>query len=422
MAQTAHDELLTATADRIAYLIDQFARFGVGPDGSITRPSFSAADLECRAYFKKLLTELGLETHTDYAGNIFGRRAGTDAGRPSLLLGSHLDSVPNGGRYDGPLGMAAALEVVRELNRRNVTTRHPVEVVMFTAEEPNRFGLSTLGSRACAGRLPLERARVAHNGEQSLADALRSVGGDLDRLNECRFAPERVAAYLELHIEQGIRLEETGLPVGIVTAITGIQRLWLTVIGEANHAGTTTMRRRHDALTLAADLVLYAEKLAKAHDSDEVVATVGYVDVTPNAPNVVPGRVRMLVEIRSPDQAAMDQIATDVMRRSRELALERGLRVEVERELNQPPEMMDDAVRTALSAACEQLGLGYMDLASMAGHDAAHMAAVTRSGMVFVPSQDGKSHCPEEYTDPAAAAAGVLVMTEALLRLDAELD
>ncbi|MBE3552632.1 MAG: Zn-dependent hydrolase [Kyrpidia tusciae] len=411
---------------RIAQRLEELARFGrsEASGGGWFRGFGTEAELRAREWLRDLWHKaLGLEVRVDPAANLWGTLPGRET-LPALVLGSHHDTVPNGGQFDGALGLVLATEVVQRLVEVGCRLRHPVQVVSFTAEEPNPFQVSTLGSRAAAGVLRGVDVRGAVHIRTgvSLRDALQAAGGDLDRLNRARLDPASVSAYLECHIEQGKRLWSRGIPLGVVTGITGIYREEVVVEGEANHAGTTLMADRRDALCAAAELVLGFEEAVVRGGGEEIVGTIGQLEVKPNAPNIVPGCVSLILEVRSPDREGTAKVLTafdECVRR-----VEAGRRVQVRRVrlLDQEASRMDPAVIGALERAAAGLGEPYMLLSSMAGHDATHMARITRAGMLFVPSVGGKSHCPEEESRMEDIAKAGDALLRALLILDEELD
>ncbi len=401
-------ERLRADVDALAGLTE--------PDRPYTRLAYSEEDRASRLWLRARMHEAGLAIRTDAAANVIGRRRGRREG-PVLLVGSHLDTVPAGGRFDGMAGVVAGLEIVRALEDAGVQTEHPVEVVAFTNEEPNAFGLSTIGSRAMAGRLSADRvATMRDPSGRTLAEAVDSVGGQSARLETAARRGAEIAVYLELHIEQGPVLEATGIPVGIVTGIAGPSRARVTVRGRPDHAGTTPMAMRADSLAAAAEIILGLEEIAR--DQGEVVGTTGVIVNHPNHANVVPGLTELVVEYRSirPEPTA------ETKRRLLEtLARVRDARqVDVAHEflMEEVPIVIPAAVVAAAEAACAELGVPCLRLPSGAGHDANHMARIAPVGMLFVPSRGGRSHCPEEWTDLADLALGVQALAATLLRLD----
>ncbi|GFN31416.1 Zn-dependent hydrolase [Paenibacillus xylaniclasticus] len=413
---------LKVNAARIQARILELGEIGRNAGDGMDRTTFTPAELEAREWLKQQLRALDLDIKVDEAANIWAHRKGADCNLPVIAFGSHLDSVPNGGRYDGALGVILALEVMEVLKESGLDTRHPFELVSFSAEEPNPFGLSTFGSRTVAGKLGKANIEGVqdHNGT-SLADALRLAGGNPERLEDARRKPEELAAFLEVHIEQGLRLLEREIPVGVVSAITGIYREDVTVIGEANHAGTTLMENRKDALMAASEMMLAFEAACREHPSAETVGTIGTIANEPNAANIIPGQVRFHMEIRSKTRAEIGEVLDKWAKNAEAIAARRGVRLERRLLLDQHPVAMDPLVMDITAAQTSKLGYKSYTLGSMAGHDAAHMAALTRSGMLFVPSIDGKSHCPEEESRIEDIEKAANVLLHSLLALDDQL-
>ncbi|MDC7789090.1 Zn-dependent hydrolase [Rhodoplanes sp. TEM] len=386
-----------------------------------TRRSFTPLFDAGRHWLSRRFSEAGLAVRLDPAANLFGRLEGSEPGLPAILLGSHSDSVPSGGRFDGPAGVIAALEVVRALQDDGRRLRHPVEVVDCLAEEPSDFGLSCIGSRAMAGRLEPAMLDYRGPGGERLGDAIDRVGGDVARLAEARRAD--VAAFLELHIEQGVVLERSEIPIGIVTGIVGIVRLEIVFKGEAAHAGTMPMAMRRDAGVAAARFVGFVSERAAAlaqAGRGYVVATTGVIEVSPNAVNVVPERARVVVDARAEDGDLLEAFVAEIEAEAARIAAATATTRERCAVLSRAtPAACDPALRALLAEGAEALGLASVPLPSGAGHDAAFLSRIAPAAMVFIPCRAGRSHCPEEWAEPAAVAAGAAVMLEAVLRFDA---
>jgi len=406
-----------AKADRIASDIAALAAL-TDPDRPFTRRAFTPRFLEGRAYLARTMATAGLDVRIDAAGNLYGRRAGRTPGSGVLAVGSHSDTVPDGGRFDGIAGVVAGLEIARLLSERGITLDQDFEVIDFLAEEVSIFGVSCIGSRAIAGVLPPDwLARTAD--DITLADGIRSVGGDPDRLAEAK--RDDIAAFFELHIEQGPVLETAGLDLGIVTAIAGITRIEIIVSGRADHAGTTPMNARADALVAAADLVLGIRRLALERSTGPAhfAATVGEFSILPGAANVVPSSARLLIDARAEQRADMDAFLADLAMLVGTVAT--GHRVVIA----EPPVLSDNQptpgdadLLDRLEAAADVVGASHRRMASGAGHDMAFMARVAPAAMVFVPCRGGRSHSPEEWADAEAIALGTDTLLETLLRLD----
>jgi N-carbamoyl-L-amino-acid hydrolase len=408
---------LRATLERLS----EFGRpAGAGFEGGVTRVGFSEADLAARQYVMGLMREAGLAVRVDPAGNIFGRREGTEK-LPVLLFGSHIDSVPRGGNFDGDVGSMGAIEVIRAMNEQQARTRHPLEVVIWANEEGHHFGRGLLGSSAAAGLL--EPAALERRDEQgmTLADWLRRYGQDPARLGEARIPRGALAAYLELHIEQGGVLDAAKIQIGVVEGIVGIH--WWTCVAEgfANHAGTTPMDRRQDALAATARAALAVREEVRAEPGRQV-GTVGYVKLEPGARNIIPGRVEFPVELRDLDAAKVLRIWARIEKRLAQIAREENVGITCAPLQADTPAITDPAIRAAIREAAREAGFTTLDLPSGAGHDAQQMAHLAPIGMIFVPSRDGISHSPREFTPWDDIARGAEVLYRTLLRLDAQLD
>jgi beta-ureidopropionase / N-carbamoyl-L-amino-acid hydrolase len=398
--------------DRLLTDLDHLASIGASRTGGVTRIAFSPADLEARDWLETQLRELQLDVRHDAAGNTIGRYPGRSPGLHPLALGSHTDTVPEGGRFDGALGVLAALASVRALHDAGVQLRHPVEVIDFVAEEAT-LGPGTLGSRAMVGRLGAEQLAEASGDGRSIADRLQAAGLDPRGVAEAARPPGSLAAYLELHIEQGGTLEREGVAIGIVEGIVGIRRYAATFTGQANHAGTTPMAERRDALVMAAPFVL---GLREAVERAGIVGTIGALRLEPNAPNVIPGRVELSAEIRGLDEPVLDRVEAELA----DLAAAHGggwRRLGAKEPVRSDPGLM-----AALEAACDDLGLGWRRMPSGAGHDAVAIAAIAPVAMLFVPSRGGISHSPEEHTEAQDCVNGARALLRALLEVDARLD
>ena len=402
-----------ANPQRLEQRILALGRFGANPAGGVTRVAFSGADIAGREYIMSLMRVAGLEVRIDAAGNIIGRRAGTDPALPVIMTGSHSDSVPQGGNYDGDVCVLGAIEVAELLREHRIVTRHPFEFVVFTDEEGG-----VVGSQAMAGGVgPRTLDVVSHSG-LTIRDGIRTVGGDPSRLAEARRAPGTIAAFVELHIEQGAILDEADIDIGVVEGIVGIRWWDVTVEGAANHAGTTPMDRRRDALLAASELALAVNRIASTMPGTQV-ATVGRIRAEPGAPNVIPGRVVMSLEIRDLAAEKMETVFRAVGAEARRIANARGTPISFkEIDVALAPAPTDERLRKVIETAAGSLGLSHRRLPSGAGHDAQDMAHVAPMAMIFVPSVGGISHAPQEYTAPTDVANGVDVLLRTLLAID----
>ncbi len=392
---------------------------GAGFDAGVTRVGFSEADLAAREYVMAQMRDAGLDVRVDPAGNIFGRRTGSE-NLPTLLFGSHIDSVPRGGNFDGDVGSLGALEVMRSFNNKKVSTRHPLEMVIWTNEEGHHFGRGLLGSSAAAGLLPADVLGRKDEEGKTLADWLRRYGQDPARLADARIPADSLAAYLELHIEQGGVLDESKIQIGVVQGIVGIHWWTCTATGFANHAGTTPMTRRQDALAAAARAALAVREEVRAEPGRQV-GTVGYVRVEPGARNIIPGRVEFPVELRDLDKEKVLRIWARIEKRFAEIAKEENVKLDCVPLQADEPALTDPAMQADIRAAARAAQLTALDLPSGAGHDAQQIAHLAPIGMIFVPSRGGISHSPREYTSPEDFANGAEVLYRTILLLDSRL-
>lgn len=411
---------LPVNADRIAEDIDALAGI-TEPGHPWTRRAFSPLFLEGRAYIEARMKAAGLETRVDAGGNLIGRRAGAKPGLGTILVGSHSDTVPDGGRFDGIAGTIAALEVARSLKDRDIQLDHDLEIVDFLAEEVSIFGVSCIGSRGMTGQIP-EAWLARTSGERTLAQGIAEVGGDPAVL----LAQKRpdLAGFLELHIEQGPVLEAENKDIGIVTAIAGITRIEITVEGRADHAGTTPMDRRADALVAASQLVLDIRERAaeQAKTPGHFAATVGEFRIEPNAANVVPSKVVLLIDGRAEIRGDMEQFLAWIDGAVQKIATAYGVTIK-------PPVRVSDNFPTpgdpnlleTLERACETVGAKHRRMASGAGHDTAWIAKVAPAAMIFVPCKEGRSHCAEEWAENDDIAMGAAVLFEAVRDMDKSL-
>ena len=385
--------------------------------GGITREVFTPDYTRANEYVLGLMERAGLAARVDAFGNLFGRVSGGQPELPAVLTGSHIDTTLNAGAYDGVLGVLGAIEAIRLLLEDGWRPRRAVEVVCFAGEEP-RFGSGCIGSRALMGTLHrgdldvmVDRAGI------SIAEAMRAVGLEPDRIGEVRLDATAVEAFVELHIEQGSRLETAGVPVGVVTGIAAPHDLRVTISGFAAHAGATPMDARRDALAGAAELVLAVERLARASPSGSTVGTVGVIDARPGAINVIPGEVVLAVDIRDHDLAARERVVEEFTAAVESVCARRDLERDIQLITRDDPATCAPVVVEAARAACRALEIESIDIVSGAYHDAMVLGAEIPIGMIFVPSQGGISHSPLEYTAPEEVDLGVAVLAETLREL-----
>jgi N-carbamoyl-L-amino-acid hydrolase len=392
--------------------IQALRRFGGTPDGGTHRVAYSDEDLGAREWVLGLMREAGLRTWTDPAGNLVGELPGTDSTLPPLGVGSHIDTVPFGGSYDGTIGVLGAVEIVRSLHGAGRRLRHPLRVYVFQNEEGGKTG-----SRLLIGAVDPDELGVQTASGFTIREGIRRVGGNPDELPASRLEPGSMAAFLELHIEQGATLERAGVPIGVVEGIVGIRRWFVTVTGEKNHAGTTPMALRRDALVTASRLVSEIHDTALGMEGRQV-ATVGRMEVEPGAPNVIPGSARFTLEIRDLSMEGIQRVFDSIQEAATRLGGRNGTRVEMEPFYLSEAAPSHEDLRRAVESTAEQEGLGHLRLPSGAGHDAQSMAKLCPMGMVFVPSRGGISHAPEEFTSADQITAGVDVLMGALIQAD----
>jgi N-carbamoyl-L-amino-acid hydrolase len=400
--------------------IEALSRFGRPTGGTfadgVSRVAYSDADVAGRRYTIDLMQAASLDPRVDPAGNIFGRRAGTDGSLPAILFGSHIDSVPNGGNFDGDLGSLAALGALEALASANLRTRHPLEMVVWSAEEGVAFTRGLNGSRVVAGDLRPSDMDEVWNG-MTRADAIRKIGGEPGRIMDAIRPRGAHHCYLELHIEQGGTLEREGIPVGVVEGIVAIDRYNVTVSGFANHAGTTLMADRQDALLAASHLTIAVRQIVSSEPGRHV-GTVGQLNVIPNAPNVIPGLVRLTIELRDLSTEKLTRLAERIRVRAAEIARDTTTTIEFSPSQHNAPADAALEVQQAIERSAKRLGLASRRMPSGAGHDAQMMARLSPMGMIFVPSVRGISHSPLELTSWDDCARGADVLLGALLEMD----
>jgi N-carbamoyl-L-amino-acid hydrolase len=404
---------MTANASRMEQRIKELSKFGANPVGGVSRVAFSPADVAGREYIQKLMHDAGLQVRIDTGGNIIGRREGAVPGLAPIMTGSHIDSVPGGGNYDGDVGVIGAIEVAQLLHEHKARLRHPLEIVVFADEEG---GL--VGSLVMTGRLEASALDVVSHSGKTIRDGIRAIGGDPDRLEQARRKPGDLKAFIELHIEQGAILDEANIDIGVVEGIVGIRWWDVTLEGMANHAGTTPMNRRRDAMLSASELTLAVNKIATEMQGRQV-ATVGRIRAEPGAPNVIPGKVVMSLEIRDLDAKKMQQVFDAVQAEANRIAKMRQTPIGfAEIKVSSEPAPTDERMRSIIASAAKSLSLSYRLMPSGAGHDAQDMTHIAPTGMIFVPSVGGISHAPKEFTRPEDMANGANVLLKTVLAID----
>jgi N-carbamoyl-L-amino-acid hydrolase len=402
---------------RVMAELDALARASDAEAPAVTRVLYTDADLAARSLIKDLCVKAGLNVREDPIGNTFARWEGSRPDLPAVGTGSHIDAIPHSGRFDGTVGVLGALEAIRGLRHGGFRPERSIELLMFTSEEPTRFGIGCLGSRALCGALTAETMAALRDAEGRGLDEVRRAAGFVGALSDVRLPEGYYSAFVELHIEQGPILEREGIPIGIVTAIAAPAALRVTWQGEGGHAGAVLMPGRRDALCAAAEAVLAVESAARSVGGADSVATTGVCRVHPGAINSIPDRVTLEVDIRDIDLSTRDRVVAAVRRSIDEIAGRRGVRALVEPRNADPPAAMADAVVDAIRSACDAIGLASRPMISRAYHDSLFMALVAPTGMIFIPCKGGISHRPEESSEPAEIARGVEVLALTLARL-----
>jgi N-carbamoyl-L-amino-acid hydrolase len=383
----------------------------------VTRVVFSEADLRARAYVKSLLANAGLSVHEDAVGNTFARWPGADAGLAPTATGSHMDAIPNAGSYDGTVGVLGGLEAIRALQRAGFRPRRSIELVIFTAEEPTRFGIGCLGSRMMSGVLTPSQALALRDKDDLGLDGLRAHAGFTGALESVRLPSGRFHQFVELHIEQGPLLEQEEIDLGLVTHIAAPASLRIIIEGEGGHAGGKLMPGRKDALAAAAELILALESAAKATGAIDTVATVGVCEVFPGAVNSIPSRVRLETDIRDIDGARRDRVIDALHTACDEISVRRGVVINTDLVNADPPAACDPAILAAMEAAAAEAGRTFKKMVSRAYHDSLFVARIAPVAMLFIPCRGGVSHRPDEYASPEWIASGVDVLARTLARL-----
>ncbi len=389
------------------------------PSPAVTRVVFTETDLRARAYLRSLYEDAGLQVRADPIGNTFARWVGSDDTLPAVATGSHTDAIPHAGMYDGTVGVLGGLEAIRTLQRSGFSPRRSIELVMFTSEEPTRFGIGCTGSRVMAGAMSGDRLAQLVDASGDSYDVVRSRGGFVGSINDVALAPGHYAAFVELHIEQGPELESAGIDIGIVTAIAAPATYAFEVNGQGGHAGAVLMPQRKDALCAAAEMISAIESAAHHCDSRDLVATVGELSVHPGAVNSIPSRVRFTLDIRDIDAANRDMVINGIIKTAEAIAGRRGVSIQAECRNCDPPATGDDAIITCIRRSCQASGVSHRNMTSRAYHDSLFMARISPVAMIFIPCRGGVSHRPDEYSSPDQIAKGVEVLARSLADMSA---
>ncbi|TNF43357.1 MAG: Zn-dependent hydrolase [Cytophagales bacterium] len=399
--------------DRLHSTLMTLSTYGKNEKGGSDRIAYSIHDVEARDYVKELMIKAGMEVSVDFAGNIIGRRPGRNPDLKPIAFGSHIDEVPNGGDYDGPVGTMSAIEVVQVLAENRLYTDHPLEVIIFTNEEGG-----VIGSRALVGELSQEALQVVSNAGVSHYEGIKKLGGNPELISELKRNQGDLAAFLELHIEQGGNLYNEKIDIGVVEGIVAIQWWEITFKGKANHAGTTPMNMRKDPMLPAAELILEINRIVTSYEGRQV-GTVGKIQAFPGAGNVIPGEVMLNLELRDLSSEKIWMIYREIETKAKELAEKSETLLDIKHiEVASKPALADSMIRDVIQKEAEKLGLSTKSLPSGAGHDAQEMARIAPMGMIFIPSKDGISHAPEEYSSKEDIANGANVLLNTILTLD----
>ena len=398
--------------ERLNATMQHMHAFGENADGGSDRVAYSSHNHVALGYLSGLMLESGLMPRFDVAGNLVGRREGRIEGLAPIVVGSHIDTVPNGGHFDGIVGVMSAIEVARSLREADAELDHPLEVVVWSNEEGGKTG-----SRSWAGTVQDRELELPSLGDKTLGEGMAFIGGDPERLTENVRQPGDIAGYIELHVEQGAVLDREGIDIGVVEGIVGIKRWYITVSGFANHAGTTPMDQRQDALYAAALMITEVRRIITGEPGRQV-GTVGRVDVSPGAPNVIPGEVLFSLEIRDLSMEKVTRLFVQIETSLIAIADANDVEVSFDQYYESPETPTDTGIQDLVRQAAADLGLSSLDMPSGAGHDGQSMKGIAPVGMIFVPSKDGVSHAPSEYTSPEQITNGANVLMQTILGVD----
>ncbi|MGM0498782.1 MAG: M20 family metallo-hydrolase [Bacillota bacterium] len=403
--------------ERIKNDIENLREFNATPENGLTRFSLTEEDRGARNYLKKELQKLDVEIYEDAAGSLVARREGTAEDAPVVMIGSHFDSVKNGGHFDGPAGVIMALEILRVMEENDVKTKYPIEFVAMIEEEGGRFGGGVFGSRAMTGQVDYQELLDFKDADGiSMAEAFVDFGFDPKKIEEAKRDPKELKAFIELHIEQGPVLENEEKDVGIVDFIVGINQIRVKVEGRADHAGTTPMEMRKDALSSAAEVISEIKNFALTAGNG-TVATVGTLDVKPGAANIVPAEVEFSVDIRSKKLNCIEEVRDKIDQALAVIKAEYAVDYSVQNMLMVEPVELSQEIFNIFKEESKRIGLNSKEMISGAGHDAMIMAAITDVGLIFVPSKDGRSHTPEEWTDYGDLQKGIELIYHTVLKV-----
>lgn len=413
----SHFPTIQVNLARLMAEIDKLAEFSDTPAPSVTRILYTTTDTAARGYLKTLVEEAGFGWRTDAMGNTFIRWQGSDPSLTAVATGSHIDAIPYAGRYDGVVGVLGGIEALRCLKEGGFVPRRSLEVILFTAEEPTRFGVGCIGSRTLAGLYTPSQLRMLQDKDGIAFDAARHEAGFVGDLAEVALAGDSYAWFVELHIEQAPRLEDAQVPIGVVVGVVASTTLRVIFKGDGGHAGTVLMPERRDALMAAAELALMAEAIAKASGSPDAVTTVGIFNVHPGASNSIPSQVQMTVDLRDTEMRVRDRMLQEIQQSVAEISSRRRVEAEIEIFNSDPSCRSHPTIVNAIQQAAEQLRLAHIPLTSRAYHDTVFMGQICPVAMIFIPSAHGYSHRPEEFSSAQEIAQGVAVLALTLAQL-----
>jgi N-carbamoyl-L-amino-acid hydrolase len=408
---------LEVDGTRLVSEIEELATISDAEPPAVTRIVFSSTDLKARQWLKARCEASGLSVREDAIGNIFARWSGSDPAAPAIGTGSHIDAIPNAGKYDGVVGVLGGLEAIRALQRSGFRPRRSIELLMFTSEEPTRFGIGCIGSRMLSGTLLAEEAQRLKDDNGASLDEVRKRAGLVGNLESVELPRAYYEAFLELHIEQGPQLERERIPIGVVTGIAAPATLRILIEGSGGHAGGVLMPDRRDALCAAAELILVIENAARTSGARDTVATVGICRVFPGAVNSIPSRVHLSADVRDTDLNRRDRVMKQIERAGQSIAEKRKVSIQTELVNADAPAECAPALVEALSASCKKYQMSFLPMVSRAYHDSLFMSRITPTAMLFIPCRNGYSHRPDEYASPEDIARGTLILAESLASL-----
>jgi N-carbamoyl-L-amino-acid hydrolase len=409
-----HEMKLTIDCARLSAEIEELATISDAEAPAVTRIVFTPTDLKARRWLIQRCEQAGLQVRQDAIGNIFARWAGLDPDAPAIGTGSHIDAIPNAGKYDGVVGVLGGLEAIRSLRQAGFQPKRSIELLMFATEEPTRFGIGCLGSRLLSGTMSADVARGLTDKDGATLEEVRNVAGLTESLEEVKLAPGCYKGFVELHIEQGPLLERQNIPLGIVTQIAAPAGYRILLEGTGGHAGGMLMPDRRDALCAAAELILAVEKAAQSSGAVDTVATVGICDVFPGAVNSIPSRVRLTLDLRDTSLERRERVMREIEEAGKSIAAKRQVSVQMEQLNADAPADSDPRIVAALLASCKKLGHEFMPIVSRAYHDSLFMSRIAPVAMLFIPCRNGYSHRPDEYAAPEDIQRGVTVLAETL--------